>query len=148
MVQRYGDEAARELLREAGRIAGRELCLNLLDTRQPLNAFIADLQSALRELNIGVLRVKQADPENLVFMLTVSYGTENVNHPGSIFNAQSSSRLGSFQCAATLTHRLDNPGSLTPSQRFRRACHPGPVLGRCRPRQFPMQVATLTPTVA
>lgn len=72
IAQRYGDEQAGDVLREAGWIAGRELCLNTLDRTQPLNAFIAELQSRLKDLGIGVLRVEKADPERLVFTLTVS----------------------------------------------------------------------------
>lgn len=72
LVQHYGDEQAGELLAEAGWIAGRELCLNLLDRDLSLNAFIAQLQTRLKELGIGVLRVESADVEALSFTLTVS----------------------------------------------------------------------------
>lgn len=72
IAQRYGDGAAEDILREAGWIAGREFCLNILNRSQPLTAFIAQLQTQLRELSIGVLRVERADPESLAFLLTVS----------------------------------------------------------------------------
>lgn len=72
LAQHYGAETAGRLLRDAGWIAGRELCLNLLDCDQPLNRFIAQLQAKLKELGIGVLRVEAADPERSTFTLTVS----------------------------------------------------------------------------
>lgn len=72
LAQRYGDEIAGDLLRESGWIAGREFCLNVLDTRKPFQGFIAELQSMLRSLGIGVLRVEQADLETMSFILTVS----------------------------------------------------------------------------
>lgn len=72
LALRFGDAMASELLRESGWIAGRELCLNLLDRELPLNAFIAQLQARLRELGIGVLRVEKADLDRLRFTLTVS----------------------------------------------------------------------------
>ncbi|MBK1701087.1 V4R domain-containing protein [Thiococcus pfennigii] len=72
LAQRYGAAQAGELLREAGWIAGREFCLNLLDRDLPLEAFIAQLQARLKELGIGVLRIERADPQRLVFTLTVS----------------------------------------------------------------------------
>ncbi|QQS55713.1 MAG: 4-vinyl reductase [Candidatus Competibacteraceae bacterium] len=72
LAQRYGDDTAGDILRDAGWIAGREFCLNVLDRNQPLNAFIAELQNQLKEMGIGVLRVERADPEKLTFMLTVS----------------------------------------------------------------------------
>lgn len=72
LAQRYGDEVAGDILREAGWIAGREFCLNVLDRHQPINAFIAELQIRLKELGIGILRVEYADLDKLSFMLTVS----------------------------------------------------------------------------
>lgn len=72
LAQHFGDERAGDLLREAGWIAGREFCLNVLDRDQPLNAFIADVQTKLKDLGIGVLRVEKADLARLVFTLTVS----------------------------------------------------------------------------
>jgi predicted hydrocarbon binding protein len=72
LAQRYGDEQAGDVLREAGWIAGREFCLHMLDRGQPLNPFIAELQGRLKEHGIGVLRVERANADRLVFTLTVS----------------------------------------------------------------------------
>ena len=72
LARRFGAEAAGDLLRDAGWIAGREFCLNIMDRNQPPHAFLAQLQTKLRELTIGLLRVEQSDPEHLVFTLTVS----------------------------------------------------------------------------
>lgn len=65
-------ETAGDLLREAGWIAGREFCLNVMDRQRSLGAFMAQLQIKLKELSIGVLRVEKADSDNLVFTLTIS----------------------------------------------------------------------------
>lgn len=72
LAQRFSDEVAGDILREAGWIAGREFCLNVLDRHQPLNAFIAELQTRLKELDMGILRVEHADLEKLTFILTLS----------------------------------------------------------------------------
>lgn len=72
LARRFGETLAGDLLRDAGWIAGREFCLNVMDRDQPLHAFLAQLQTKLRELSIGLLRVEQADPERLEFRLTVS----------------------------------------------------------------------------
>lgn len=72
LAQHYGAEAAGDLLREAGWIAGREFCLNVLDRDQPLNAFIAQLQTKLKEMGIGIMRVEKANMDQMVFTLTVS----------------------------------------------------------------------------
>ncbi len=68
----YGGSVANELLIEAGALAGSEFCKNMLDTGLPFAEFIAQLQSKLKDLNIGVLRIEKADTEKLEFTLTVS----------------------------------------------------------------------------
>lgn len=72
LSKRYGPAVAGDILREAGWIAGRELCVNTLDTSKPLSAFLADLQSRLKELGVGVMRIEQADLERLTLTITVS----------------------------------------------------------------------------
>lgn len=72
LEKEYGDERTRELLVMAGRLAGREFCKNILDITLPLNKFIAQLDKALVDLSIGILRVEMSDPENLNFTVTVS----------------------------------------------------------------------------
>jgi len=65
-------EKAAELLREAGKLAGTEFCINLLDSSLPFNGFIAQLQEKLLSLKIGVLRVEKTDLEKMEFILTVA----------------------------------------------------------------------------
>jgi predicted hydrocarbon binding protein len=72
LYSRFGGDVTRELLREAGLVAGREFCSNLLDTSLEFNSFIAQLQERLKEMNIGVLRIEQAKPDTMEFLLTVS----------------------------------------------------------------------------
>jgi predicted hydrocarbon binding protein len=70
--RRYGEEIASLLLREAGWIAGREFCHNVLDTSLDFSAFVAQLQETLKAEKIGILRLEKADTENMSFILTVS----------------------------------------------------------------------------
>lgn len=72
LEKRLGDEETRAILIEAGRVAGREFCRNMLDVSLPLNKFIAELHNALIKLGVGILKVEQSDPEMLRFMVTVS----------------------------------------------------------------------------
>lgn len=72
LEKEYGDERTRELLVMTGRLAGSEFCKNILDVTLPLNKFIAQLDKALVDLSIGILRVEKSDPENLKFTVTVS----------------------------------------------------------------------------
>jgi uncharacterized protein len=72
ILQRYGEDMARTLLREAGWIAGREFCANVLDKNLDFNAFVAQLQDMLKTQGIGILRIEKADLESLSLVLTVS----------------------------------------------------------------------------
>jgi predicted hydrocarbon binding protein len=72
LIRRYSVEDANEILREAGRLAGREFCLNVLDRTLPFNGFVAELQEKLQALKIGILRIEQSDLETMKFVLTVS----------------------------------------------------------------------------
>lgn len=66
-----GVDKTNTLFVEAGRLAGTEFCKNILDMELPFNEFIADLQEKLRDLNIGILRIEEADLEKMRFVLTV-----------------------------------------------------------------------------
>ena len=59
--RRYGEDMARLLLREAGWIAGREFCRNILNASLDFAAFIVQLQEALKARRIGILRIEKAD---------------------------------------------------------------------------------------
>lgn len=70
--QRFSEDMARTLLREAGWIAGREFCINVLDVALEINAFVSQLQDALKTTKIGILRIEKANTNDLKFVLTVS----------------------------------------------------------------------------
>jgi uncharacterized protein len=69
---RYGTEAADEVFYEAGKLAGREFAAHLLTPCEDLGDFVAELQSVLSEMGIGILRVEKADAEKGEFVVTVS----------------------------------------------------------------------------
>lgn len=72
LEQRYGAEAADDVFREAGRLAGRQFVEHLVGEPGDLGDYVADLQRVLRELNIGILRVEKADVDKGEFVITVS----------------------------------------------------------------------------
>ncbi len=72
MITALGVEKTNELFVEAGRLAGSQFCAHLLNRGLGLDAFLSQLQRVLRELAIGVLRVEKADPDEMVFILTVA----------------------------------------------------------------------------
>jgi len=67
-----GKQRTVELFVQAGLLAGKEFCRNVLDASLSFDAFIADLQTKLVTLKIGILRIEKADLDNLSFVLTVS----------------------------------------------------------------------------
>lgn len=67
-----GEAAASRLLKEAGRIAGREYCRKVLDRTLAPGPFLADLQRRMREWGIGLLRIEQADFERFEMTVTVA----------------------------------------------------------------------------
>lgn len=61
LIRRFGKEHAREVLCEAGKLAGAGLCMRRLDTSLDFTSFMAQLQGELRDLKVGVLKVEQGD---------------------------------------------------------------------------------------
>lgn len=72
LSKQLGRENTSKMFIEAGTLAGREFCRNVLDCSLPFTEFIAKLKDKLIELKIGVLRIERADVDNLNFILTVS----------------------------------------------------------------------------
>jgi uncharacterized protein len=67
-----GKQRTEELFVQAGLLAGKEFCNNFLDTSLSFDAFIADLKDKLVALKVGILRIEEADLDQLHFVLTVS----------------------------------------------------------------------------
>ena len=67
----HGEEQANEYFRQAGFLAGTEFAKNALNLKADFNGFLADLQKALAELKVGILRMEEFDPESGVMTLTV-----------------------------------------------------------------------------
>jgi len=72
LVRTLSAEVAGKLFREAGKVAGREFCRNVMDGSLRLNEFIAQFQEKLIQLGIGILRIEKSNIAKLDFVLTVS----------------------------------------------------------------------------
>lgn len=72
LVERFGREAQVESFRSAGKRAGKYFAENMLDVKQPMDAFIGQLQKKMEELKIGILRIENVDDETGKIILTVS----------------------------------------------------------------------------
>ncbi|MCP1101713.1 putative hydrocarbon binding protein [Aequitasia blattaphilus] len=66
-----GEEQANIYFRKAGHLAGVEFAKNTLDLNVDFDAFVADLQKALEDLKIGILRMEAYDKETGDLILTV-----------------------------------------------------------------------------
>ena len=69
---RFDEATASSLLRDAGWIAGREFCRNVLDCKLEFSAFVTQFQEVLKTLKIGILRMEKADMDAMTFTVTVS----------------------------------------------------------------------------
>jgi len=67
----FGVDQANEYFRQAGYLAGTEFAKNVLDMNVGFNAFVANLQKALEDLKIGILRMEAFDTETGDIVLTV-----------------------------------------------------------------------------
>lgn len=72
LEKRLGAEQTDQVFLEAGRLAGLEFYRHFFSSAADFSDFAHRLQSALREMGIGILRFERSDLENLSFTLTVS----------------------------------------------------------------------------
>ena len=68
----HGLEQANGYFREAGFLAGTEFAKNALDLNVEFNTFISNLQNALKDLKIGILRMESFNADDGRIMLTVA----------------------------------------------------------------------------
>lgn len=68
----HGSAEADRIFFEAGYLAGLHFYANLIGPLQDLNDFVGKLQSVLKELKIGILRIEETDLEKGYFVITVS----------------------------------------------------------------------------
>ena len=72
LCRRYGKDEQVDIFRKAGRMAGEYFARKMLNLNQPLDQFVSDLQTKLRELKIGVLRIEDVDEASGKIILTVA----------------------------------------------------------------------------
>ena len=70
--QHLGTERTDQIFYEAGKLAGVEFYNKILSDTKGFNGLVKNLQEALRELGVGILRIEEADTEKGSFVLTVS----------------------------------------------------------------------------
>jgi len=71
IIKEFDTETADRIYYNAGELAGREFCKNLINKNNDFNGFVQETQELLSKLKIGILRIEKADLENMNFTLTV-----------------------------------------------------------------------------
>lgn len=71
LTEELGVEKTSEFYRKAGLLAGRELCKNLIDKKQELSTFFSQLQSLLKDLKVGILKIEKENLENMEFYIVI-----------------------------------------------------------------------------
>ena len=71
LAKAHGLEQANEYFRNAGYLAGTEFAKSVLDLTADFNSFVSNLQKALQELKIGILRMEDFNTDDGRIILTV-----------------------------------------------------------------------------
>ena len=72
ITKEFGSDKANEVFRSAGHLAGVEFAKNVLDLDVDIDKFVANLQAALGEYKIGILRMESFDALTGSLTLTVA----------------------------------------------------------------------------
>ncbi len=72
IATRFDVKTANEVFFEAGKLAGKEFCDNLLDSSLNFNEFIAQLQKTLKEQKIGILRIEKINLDQMEMVITIA----------------------------------------------------------------------------
>ena len=72
LTREFGREKANNYIREAGRLAGMEFTRNVLDLKADFDTFIVNLQNALKDLKVGILRMESVSENAEEIILTVA----------------------------------------------------------------------------
>lgn len=70
--ERFGKDIQVEVFRSAGRRAGEYFARNFLNLELPMDEFVSELQTKMKELKIGVLRIEDIDEKSGRIILTVA----------------------------------------------------------------------------
>ena len=71
LIKEFDTKTADRIYYNAGELAGREFCKNMINKNNDFNGFVQETQELLSKLKIGILRIEKADLENMNFTMTV-----------------------------------------------------------------------------
>ena len=71
IIEKYSPEIADKIFYDAGFLAGKQFCKNILSKNSSTDEFISHLQSKMKEFNIGILRVEELDTDNMHMFFSI-----------------------------------------------------------------------------
>ncbi len=72
LIREFDVETADRIFYDAGQLAGKNFCQELINKENSLDEFIAQLKDLLIKLKIGIMRVEKADADRMIFTLTIA----------------------------------------------------------------------------
>lgn len=72
MIKELGVEKADRIFHQAGELSGKEFYHNVITQKDTMDGFIDELQSILKNMKMGILRIESADMEKMELVLTVA----------------------------------------------------------------------------
>lgn len=72
LIKRYDAATARDIVIEAGKLAGYEFCKSCLNLDLDYEDFLTELQTVMKDFNIGILTIEKADFEVMEFQFAVA----------------------------------------------------------------------------
>ena len=72
LIREFDVETADRIFFQAGKTAGAHFYENVITRRGEFHEFIADVQQALKDLKVGILRVEKADLDGMHFTVAVA----------------------------------------------------------------------------
>lgn len=72
IAEKYGNQAAITLFRDAGKRAGKKFCQELLDVSLEFTDFVKDLEKLMLTFKMGILRVEEVDQNKHRMVITIS----------------------------------------------------------------------------
>lgn len=71
LIEEYGEAEAVRIFRKAGYNAGLRFTKEMFDLTVDFHTFVANIQKALKDLKIGILRLEEVDLENMTMIVAI-----------------------------------------------------------------------------
>lgn len=83
LAKEYGGEAAQRIFYNAGEMAGKEMCKNMLNKKADACSFFDELSTVLKQFNIGIMKLEKLDDEKQHYTVTIEEDLDCSGLPSS-----------------------------------------------------------------